>query len=247
MSAQTTHYAWTAISLRRRASYAGPLDYVVFVAPLILCTTLLSNHLLSFNVALAAVAWLAKSNRQRHASSPIEPRQHPLPSPPPRPATPDHVVLSPSAQSAPRAQPSVAPLRPSSHFNQPFVTVYRAQMMLITIVCILAVDFPAFPRVFGKCETYGTSLVRSTVARALLRILKRVQMDLGVGSFVFTQGLISALPLLRQRARLPLSMRLRTAIKRSAGVLALGFVRVLAVKGTEYPVRQLLRTIGGRS
>lgn len=43
--------------------------------------------------------------------------------------------------------------------NQPFLTVYRAHMMLMTVVCILAVDFPAFPREFAKCETWGTSLV----------------------------------------------------------------------------------------
>jgi phosphatidylinositol glycan class W len=42
---------------------------------------------------------------------------------------------------------------------QPFLSVYRAQMMLMTIVAILAVDFPVFPREFGKCEDWGTSLV----------------------------------------------------------------------------------------
>lgn len=43
--------------------------------------------------------------------------------------------------------------------NQPFLSVYRAHMMLMTIICILAVDFPAFPRQYAKCETWGTSLV----------------------------------------------------------------------------------------
>lgn len=43
--------------------------------------------------------------------------------------------------------------------NQPFLSVYRAHMMLLTIICILAVDFQAFPREFAKCETWGTSLV----------------------------------------------------------------------------------------
>lgn len=40
------------------------------------------------------------------------------------------------------------------------VTTWRAHMMLMTVLCILAVDFPAFPRALAKCETYGVSLVR---------------------------------------------------------------------------------------
>lgn len=42
----------------------------------------------------------------------------------------------------------------------PFLSVYRAHMMIMTIHCILAVDFPIFPRWLGKCEDFGTSLVR---------------------------------------------------------------------------------------
>jgi hypothetical protein len=32
--------------------------------------------------------------------------------------------------------------------------------MLVTCVTILAIDFPVFPRRYGKTETYGTGLVR---------------------------------------------------------------------------------------
>lgn len=40
-----------------------------------------------------------------------------------------------------------------------FLSVYRAHMMIMTIHCILAVDFPVFPRWQAKCEDFGTSLV----------------------------------------------------------------------------------------
>ncbi|CAD6903138.1 unnamed protein product [Tilletia controversa] len=132
---------------------------------------------------------------------------------------------------------------------KPFLTVYRAHMMLMTIICILAVDFPVFPRAFAKCETWGTSL-----------------MDMGVGSFVFSLGLVSAGPPLRRTILRAINLRQRQPhshshspsspsssdhhhqhqqprllhqliqdMRRSLPILLLGLVRVLLVKSTEYP------------
>ena len=56
----------------------------------------------------------------------------------------------------------------------PFVTNYRAMMLMTTAACILAVDFPVYPRRLAKTETFGFGL-----------------MDVGVGSFVFAAGLVS--------------------------------------------------------
>lgn len=54
------------------------------------------------------------------------------------------------------------------------VSVFRASIFIITSICILAVDFPVFPRRFAKTETYGYGL-----------------MDLGVGLFVVANAVTS--------------------------------------------------------
>lgn len=62
-------------------------------------------------------------------------------------------------------------------------------------------------------------------------------MDLGVGSFVFSMGIVSALPLLRspmQRFK-PLKGQLLRDARRSIPLLLLGSIRVIMVKGVEYP------------
>ena len=62
-------------------------------------------------------------------------------------------------------------------------------------------------------------------------------MDLGVGSFVLSMGIVSALPLLRSpRNRFkPLRAQLLRDVRRSVPLLVLGAVRVIMVKGVEYP------------
>lgn len=73
-------------------------------------------------------------------------------------------------------------------------------------------------------------------------------MDLGVGSFVFSQGIVSAHSLVRDPRYLtaPLIPKLFTVIKKSLPVIALGVIRVLLVKGTEYPVHIFISFATGR-
>lgn len=104
--------------------------------------------------------------------------------------------------------------------TKPFLTIFRGSMLIITCLAILAVDFRIFPRRFGKVETWGTSL-----------------MDIGVGAFVFSAGVVAARPVLKERAEghgTPLFRRLVYSMRHSLPLLVLGVIRLLSVKGLDY-------------
>jgi len=110
-------------------------------------------------------------------------------------------------------QPDPLPVRP-------FITSYRGTMIVITCLAILAVDFRIFPRRFAKVENWGTSL-----------------MDMGVGSFVFSSGVVSVRPILKDRlaGRTPsLGLQLYATARHSVPLLVLGFIRLYSVKGLDY-------------
>lgn len=66
-------------------------------------------------------------------------------------------------------------------------------------------------------------------------------MDLGVGSFVFSQGIVSAAPIVKDPAHLkmPLTTKVLAVAWKCLPVVVLGLLRTLSVKGMEYPVRDL--------
>ena len=45
-----------------------------------------------------------------------------------------------------------------------YITNYRASMLLITTICILAVDFPVFPRRLAKTENFGFGMLEHYMA-----------------------------------------------------------------------------------
>jgi phosphatidylinositol glycan class W len=62
-------------------------------------------------------------------------------------------------------------------------------------------------------------------------------MDLGVGSFVFSAGVVAARPVLKEKAArksTTILQRLLGSLRHSLPLLALGIVRMLSVKGLEY-------------
>nr|KAJ3422081.1 Glucosaminyl phosphatidylinositol (GlcN-PI) nositol acylation protein [Polyrhizophydium stewartii] len=97
----------------------------------------------------------------------------------------------------------------------PFSVAFRAYLQLLTVAAILAVDFNVFPRRFAKAETFGTSL-----------------MDLGVGAFVFSSGLVSG-PRLSSRSQTS-STKLSKTLMIVLPPMIFGLLRTLLTKSVNY-------------
>uniref|UniRef100_A0ACD5VNS0 Uncharacterized protein n=1 Tax=Avena sativa TaxID=4498 RepID=A0ACD5VNS0_AVESA len=93
------------------------------------------------------------------------------------------------------------------------VSSYRVSVVLVTCLSILAVDFKIFPRRYAKAETYGCGI-----------------MDLGVGSFVVANALVS------RQARNITSMKWKSALKSISPLVFLGFARLISTSGVDYQV-----------
>lgn len=174
------------------------VDFLLNVTGILFATTVYSSAPWLLITLIVSPAFLVLLN-----SSLSRPQQK---AKPPRPSSEN--------EASNKAQPESLPIHP-------FLTTYRAAMMIVTCVAILAVDFRVFPRRFAKVENWGTSL-----------------MDLGVGSFVFSGGVVSARSVLKSRISqsktVPLLQRLVASTRHSIPLLVLGLIRLYSVKGLDY-------------
>ncbi|MFH4976935.1 hypothetical protein AB6A40_003644 [Gnathostoma spinigerum] len=108
-----------------------------------------------------------------------------------------------------------------------FITYLRSMILIITAICILAVDFPVFPRRFAKTENYGRS-----------------PMDGGTASFVFIFAVVDAFKhhphktYEMRRTRWSSLVRFRRCkwmVSSSTILLLLGIGRAIALKLIDYP------------
>lgn len=107
------------------------IEFIILVIPLLSALTILSDYPIILNSSILSLAVII-----RLLYPPLPPSFPPA-----------------SGNELPYVNP------PPRLFSKPFVTIYRAHMMLMTVICILAVDFKVFPREFAKTETWGTSIV----------------------------------------------------------------------------------------
>lgn len=93
------------------------------------------------------------------------------------------------------------------------ISSYRVSVILMTCLSILAVDFKIFPRRYAKAETYGSGI-----------------MDLGVGSFVVANALVS------REARNITATRWKASLRSISPLVFLGFARLISTSGVDYQV-----------
>ncbi|OJJ63923.1 hypothetical protein ASPSYDRAFT_139066 [Aspergillus sydowii CBS 593.65] len=195
-------FLWSV--LQSRLSFFTPYgpaalitDFLLNVLAILFATTLYSSAPWLLNILLISPAvLLLLSTRPRRTQTKAKPPQ---------------TAASQHESSAPESLPI-----------HPFLTIYRAAMMIITCIAILAVDFRIFPRRFAKAENWGTSL-----------------MDLGVGSFVFSGGVVSARSVLKSREagtshNKTLTQRFTSSMRHSIPLLVLGLIRLYSVKNLDY-------------
>ena len=90
------------------------------------------------------------------------------------------------------------------------IEIFRGQILIVTCICILAVDFSIFPRRYAKTENNGYS-----------------PMDLGVGLFALAHGMVSSEARYRQT-------NLKELIRENLILFIFGLIRLISIKYFSY-------------
>lgn len=160
-----------------------PAAWFILVFPLLLSMTIFADNPVILSLLLLFPTGLLLLIPARESGTPLPSNEVP-----PKTTSP----------SSPRATASPSTLTASSRITSlPALTTYRAHMLLMTILAILAVDFPIFPRFLAKCESYGVSLVHN-----LIYILEG-KIDFGWFSLAASRWILASAPLSSRRALCP--------------------------------------------
>ncbi len=136
-------------------------EWLLLVIPLLLSMTLfaerpgtLSAALLLPAVAISILFPPHQSGTPLPFGGAVSPRVSPTPHPAPG-----------SDDKTPQQRTTSTEVSETTRLSA--LSTYRAHMILVTMLAILAVDFPVFPRALAKCETYGVSFVRPVFLSSL--------------------------------------------------------------------------------
>ncbi|KAG5518770.1 hypothetical protein PMAC_002741 [Pneumocystis sp. 'macacae'] len=100
-----------------------------------------------------------------------------------------------------------------------YISSLRGTIMLISCLAILGVDFKIFPRRHAKVETWGISL-----------------MDLGVGFFVFSSGVVAIKNIKNNYLnKISFIEKIKISLKQSYMFFVIGLIRILITKISGYP------------
>ncbi|CAD5118462.1 DgyrCDS7167 [Dimorphilus gyrociliatus] len=99
----------------------------------------------------------------------------------------------------------------------PGITHFRSYANIGTAILILAIDFSVCPRRFAKTENFGTGL-----------------MDIGVGSFVFANGIVSPQATGKSGVDNSFWRNIKKNLISSLPLIGLGFGRLYSLKATDY-------------
>ncbi|KIY02213.1 uncharacterized protein Z520_02351 [Fonsecaea multimorphosa CBS 102226] len=225
-------FLWTA--LQRKYSFFTPYsplailaDFLLNVCAILFAITLYSSAPLALNIFLITPAVVLVFLQTGQGQSTTTTTSSSSDGPATNLSSAARTAKKPAKVNpavAVNGTPSDAP--PPALPVRPFLTHYRGSMLVVTCLAILAVDFPIFPRRYAKVETWGTSL-----------------MDLGVGSFVFSAGVVSARAVVRagpsnlsspSATTNNFANRFIQAVRHSIPLLVLGLIRLYSVKGLDY-------------